>query len=277
MKSALRGLHVLELLVIGVVALPGDAQVRTGGLWARVEVPTFRSAEEALEWSKVQVSGSGHAASKQAAQSGLMRAASAAAIAQEWGGVADVVQLEAALTGGEAFLGLDAPANAQATMARVRRETVDGSPLGAAIYERSAEAAELLGHRRAALLGFQRGLLAAPAPGWKALLLYRAGMNALFLGDSATAAASLERAFAEVSVESRRDAAISIALGWAYLNLKDKGRAEAWVQKATLSLNRRAGGATTPSTDVPTFVAEPSDGDLRAEIQGVEEGLRNIH
>jgi tetratricopeptide (TPR) repeat protein len=271
----MKTLTVVALFAIAISTAQIDAQGRPRGTGTRVEVPTFSSAEAALSWGKAQLVSARNAGGTPAGKTLLMQAASASKLAQEWKNVATETQVEAALTGVEAFLGLDAPLNAQAVMARVRREDVGRSSFAAVVLERSGEAAELLGDRGSAFLGYQKGLAALPAPDWKSLLLYRAGIGAFHQGDSGKAAAILEEALGVLPEESRRASVAEVALGRAYVNLKDRSRAEAWLTKATRALDRRARGAPAAVTEVQTFIPEPSDGELRKQIAAAEAALKD--
>jgi tetratricopeptide (TPR) repeat protein len=271
----MRTLAAAALCALAISAVRIDAQGKPRGIQTRVEVPTFSSAEAALAWGKSRLVSARNAGSTAARNTALMQAASASKLAQEWKDVATETQVEAAITGVEAFLGLNAPLNADAVMARVPHEDIGRSSFAAVVFERSGEAAELLGDRGSALLGYQKGLAALPAPDWKALLLYRAGMGAFYQGDSGRAAAILEEALGVLPEESRRSSVAEVALGRAYVNLKDRSRAEAWLTKATRALDRRARGAPAAVTEVQTFIPEPSDGDLRKQIAAAEAALKD--
>lgn len=272
----MKTLTVVTLFAVVIGAARVGAQGRPPGTWTRVEVPTFNSPEAALAWGKSQLVSARNASSKPAANTLLMQAANASKVAEDWRDVATETQMEAVLTGVEAFLGLNAPLNAQAIMARVPHEWVARSSFAAALLERSGEAAELLGDRPSALLGYQRGLVASPDPNWKSLLLYRAGMNAFYHANQGKAAAILEEALGVLSEESRRASVAGVALGRAYVNLKDRSRAEAWLMRASRGLDRRAGHAPVVVAEAQTFIQEPSDSELRKQIAAAEAAMKDL-
>jgi tetratricopeptide (TPR) repeat protein len=271
----MKTLRLVGLLALAIATAQIGAQGNPRGTKTRIDVPTFTSPETALEWAKTQLVAARLAATRPASESLLMKAASASKLAQEWKEVSAETQVEAALTGAEAFLGLNAPLNAQSAMARVRREDIKKTAFAAAVLERSGEAAELLGDRRSALLGYQNGLGASPSPELKPLLLYRAGMSAFSLAEHGKAAALLEEALTVLSDENPRASIAEVALGGAYVGLKDRVRAEAWLRRATQALDRRAGGGRPMMTEVQTFIPEPSDDELRKQIAAAEAALRN--
>ncbi|MEO8053617.1 MAG: hypothetical protein ABI768_00585 [Acidobacteriota bacterium] len=263
-------------LMLSIAAAHVCAQVKETGRKVEVEVPTFKSPEAALGWAKSQIAAAQKVAPLQAREEFLMKAASASQTAEAWRDASTEVRVEAALVGAEAFLGLSAPLNAQSAMARVRREDVRNTPLAAAFFERAGEAAELRGDRRSAHVAYQTGLSASPSADVRVLLLFRAGTNAFALTEYERSAGLLEEALANLPDGSARASIAEVDLGGAYARLKDRVRAEAWLHRATQSLDRSSKGGSSTTTGKDTFIPEPSSDELRKRISDVANSLRGL-
>lgn len=265
-----------SVVLLAVTSLGAEAQGTRLQEQTQIELPDFGSPEKAAAWGKARLADAEESGDDRNERRLLMQAVSALKIARDWEGVAVETRVDAAAAAAEAFLRLSAPRNVVVLAARIAEEDVTGSAAGAALWERVGEAKEMLGSQRDALSSYEKGLKASPGAEWKSLLLYRAGLVAVTIGSLEKGAAYLEEAATMIPETNRRTSVVRLLLGQAYSGLKDRSRAEAWLTRASRSLDSRAKGGRVDVTGLRTFVHEPADDVLRAKIAEAETAVRNL-
>jgi len=264
------------MVLVCAVALSSTAAL---GQSQKVRVPSFRSADEALQWSRMTLS------SVQALDAGpgktaaLQEAIGAASLARQWKDVDCAVQGGAILVTTEAFLALSSPRNAveqvQSWPGACRGRS---SEYGLAL-ERAGEAQELAGNRTGAAEFYARALNEQLDASVRSLTLVRYGASEFARlvryrasefsrGGATRTAATLGEVVAGVPRDSAQGVVLRCILARSYVHLKDVPRAKQWVSSAreAFDVGGGAGSDGLPRTHVPP----PSASQARAVLEATE-------
>lgn len=236
-----------------------------------VRIPTFKSAEEAIDYGRSRIAAVDRRDVKSDRQA-LLEAASAFVAASRLAPTDAKVQSASALYGAEAFLRMDSPASALTALAPVLSDSETYEPLGVQVLERNGEVLELL-KAGSGFQTFDRGIDKCGGrcdDRWLALLFLRSGVSKMGAGFLPDAARSLEEAARRLAQGSGRHAFASAALARVQARLGNAEKANAALDASRASAAR----ASTRSQDEPrTFLRDPEGDGLQEYIRETEKEL----
>lgn len=260
MRSSLR-----LLALAAMIASPAFAK---DPHWSPVDLPKFRDGADAIAWADRRVA---EADQKQNLTPGqLLPAAAAYERARLLSKDSGALRTEATIKQAEVFLRLSAPNSALDSFAKLSHKDIEASGRAAVIYERTAEAAELMGHQGTPLATYAQALRSGPDAEWRSLILYRAGLRALGDGSPLEAAKYLEQAAETLPDTSSQGVLARASLARCYAS-REPARARAWASAAKQGLTRTGGKANLPRS----FVREPSAEQLAAYVRETDASIRD--